>query len=40
LGLKNITERVRMLGGRLKLVSSPGGGTRLEVTIPTADKQH
>jgi len=40
LGLKNITERVRMLGGRFKLVSSPGGGTRLEVTIPTADKQH
>ena len=38
LGLKNITERVRMLGGRFKLVSSPGGGTRLEVTIPTADK--
>jgi PAS domain S-box-containing protein len=40
LGLKNITERVRMLGGRLKLESSPGGGTRLEVTIPTAEPQH
>jgi signal transduction histidine kinase len=38
LGLKNITERVRMLGGRLEIVSSPGQGTRIEVVIPIAEK--
>jgi PAS domain S-box-containing protein len=37
LGLKNITERVRMLGGKLKVDSSPGKGTRVEVAIPIAD---
>ena len=36
LGLKNIPERVRMLGGRLKVDSAPGGGTRIEVVIPIA----
>ena len=35
LGLKNIVERVRILGGRLKVESRPGGGTRIKVTIPT-----
>lgn len=39
LGLKNITERVRMLHGQLKLDSQPGGGTRLEVTIPIYDNK-
>ncbi len=34
LGLKNITERVRMLGGKLDIVSLPGQGTRIEVLIP------
>ena len=38
LGLKNITERVRMLGGKLNLDSSPGKGTRIEVTIPIAEQ--
>lgn len=33
-GLVGLNERARMLGGSLKLESSPGGGTRLEVTIP------
>jgi two-component system NarL family sensor kinase len=37
LGLKNIAERVRMLGGKLNVDSSPGKGTRIEVTIPTAE---
>ena len=32
-GLKNIAERVRILGGKLRLDSKPGAGTRLEVTI-------
>ncbi len=34
MGLKNIAERARILGGRLKLDSAPGRGTRLEITIP------
>jgi len=38
LGLKNITERVRMLGGKLDLVSAPGKGTRISVTIPLVEK--
>jgi signal transduction histidine kinase len=34
LGLKNIAERVKMLGGKLKMNSKIGGGTRVEVAIP------
>jgi signal transduction histidine kinase len=34
LGLKNIAERVRILGGRLKFDSEPGHGARIEATIP------
>ena len=34
LGLRNIAERVRILGGRLALNSSVQRGTCLEVTIP------
>jgi len=37
LGLRNIAERVRILGGRIKIDSQPGQGTRVEVTIPVAD---
>ncbi|RPI24400.1 MAG: sensor histidine kinase, partial [Chloroflexota bacterium] len=33
-GLIGINERVRLLGGRLSVQSSPGSGTRLEVTLP------
>jgi signal transduction histidine kinase len=38
LGLKNIAERVRMLGGKLKLDSHIGSGTCVEVTIPFFEK--
>jgi PAS domain S-box-containing protein len=34
LGLKNIAERVRMLGGKIRLDSQPDKGTRIEITIP------
>jgi len=34
MGLKNIAERVRMLGGKMNLDSQPGKGTRIEITIP------
>ena len=37
LGLKNIAERVKMLGGKLKIDSQPGNGTRVEVTIPFSE---
>ena len=39
LGLKNITERVRMLGGKMKLDSKHGKGTRIEITIPISTEQ-
>lgn len=34
LGLKNIAERVRMLGGKMKLDSQPDRGVCIEITIP------
>lgn len=33
-GLIGLNERARLLGGRLRLESSPGTGTRLEVEVP------
>jgi PAS domain S-box-containing protein len=39
LGLKNITERVRMLGGRIRLDSQPEKGTRIEITVPISAEQ-
>jgi signal transduction histidine kinase len=33
-GLIGMRERTEMLGGRLKIRSSPGNGTRIEVSIP------
>jgi PAS domain S-box-containing protein len=38
LGLKNIAERVKMLGGKLKMVSHIGKGTHIEVSIPFFEK--
>lgn len=34
MGLKNMAERARILGGRLKLDSSPGNGVRIEIVVP------
>jgi len=34
MGLKNIAERTRILGGELELASAPGKGTRIKITIP------
>ncbi len=34
MGLRNLTERARMLGGALQMDSAPGQGTRLTVTVP------
>jgi PAS domain S-box-containing protein len=39
LGLKNIAERVLMLGGKIKLDSEPDKGTRIEITIPIPAEQ-
>jgi len=34
IGFAGMTERARLLGGRLKVTSAPGAGTRLELVIP------
>jgi PAS domain S-box-containing protein len=39
LGLKNMAERVQILGGRLKVDSQPGRGTRISVTVPVVEKE-
>jgi two-component system NarL family sensor kinase len=35
-GLVGLEERVRLLGGELRLESRPGGGARLEAALPLA----
>jgi signal transduction histidine kinase len=37
LGLRSLTERVRMLGGTLDVQSPPGAGTTLAVSLPVGD---
>ncbi len=39
LGLKNIAERVKILGGKFKMDSQPGKGTRVEVTVPFSESE-
>ncbi len=34
LGLASLDERARLLGGRCRVASSPGAGTRIEVAVP------
>ena len=38
LGLREITERARMMGGRAVIASRPGQGTRLTVEVPTSKR--
>ncbi|MFJ8310500.1 MULTISPECIES: sensor histidine kinase [unclassified Streptomyces] len=33
-GLRSMTERVEDLGGRLRILGGPGGGTRIEIHLP------
>jgi two-component system NarL family sensor kinase len=33
-GLVGLDERVRLLGGELRVTSRPGGGARLEAALP------
>lgn len=33
-GLRNMRDRARLLGGRLKIMSQPGEGTRIELSAP------
>ena len=34
MGIMNIFERAKLLGGKAKLTSSPGNGTKWEILIP------
>jgi NarL family two-component system sensor histidine kinase LiaS len=38
-GLKNINDRVANLGGKLKIISLKGYGTRVEIKIPIVEKE-
>jgi NarL family two-component system sensor histidine kinase LiaS len=33
-GLRNLRERARALGGHTEIASTPGQGTKVQVTIP------
>ena len=37
-GLRGLADRVETLGGKLKVVSPRGGGTRLTAVIPTSNR--
>lgn len=39
LGLPGMRERARLLGGDLRVISSPGAGTRVEASIPVRSRQ-
>jgi signal transduction histidine kinase len=38
-GLANMNERVRLLGGTMKLESSPGQGCRIDIVFPLAREE-
>jgi two-component system NarL family sensor kinase len=38
-GLVGLNERAKLLGGRLRLESFPGAGTRLEVVVPLVERR-
>jgi two-component system sensor histidine kinase DegS len=40
LGLLGMEERVRRLGGKLKIDSSPGRGASIEAELPLAEGDH
>jgi PAS domain S-box-containing protein len=39
-GLEGIRQRVRLLGGRLTIDSTPGSGTRIQVVVPIVETQN
>jgi signal transduction histidine kinase len=39
LGLKGMTERARLLGGRARIDTDPGQGTTITVEIPLTNKE-
>ena len=40
LGLREITERAKMMRGRVVIQSRPGQGTRLTVEVPTSNRNN
>lgn len=38
LGLVSMEERVRLLGGRLRVASAPGKGTEIEAVVPLSQR--
>jgi signal transduction histidine kinase len=39
-GLEGIRQRVRLLGGRLTIESTPGSGTLVQVVVPILERQN
>ena len=39
-GLEGIRQRVRLLGGRLAIESTPGSGTLVQVVVPILERQN
>ena len=40
IGLLGMTERARLLGGRMTIAGAPGRGTTVTVTVPMSTKRH
>jgi signal transduction histidine kinase len=40
IGLLGMTERARLLGGRVTIAGSPGRGTAVTVTVPSSTRRH
>ena len=38
LGLLGMQERIELLGGELEIVSTPGNGTQIQISVPIEER--